>query len=210
MPTVQFQLQLQFSRLDLQATQTETKKKRERERGSTLHRSSRVLGGEPSRAVLRASTGLYLNVEWKKQLEILDKYQRNEGSRAKWNFGGFTVWASFRSFEICVRFGRLWPLRYRLPHVPLPFSLSLTSIWEFLTWQSEKDQRNRKWCVRWLTVSVFFLLQLTVSFLCNLHSPTSIPTKKIIIIIIYRCVSRATALFGLCRLEVANGPARLI
>lgn len=29
----------------------------------TLQRSSRVLGGEPSRAVLRASTGLYLRGE---------------------------------------------------------------------------------------------------------------------------------------------------
>lgn len=44
--------------------------KRERQ---TLQRSSRVLGGEPSRAVFRASTGLYLNGERIKQLRFLAK-----------------------------------------------------------------------------------------------------------------------------------------
>jgi len=73
-------LNLQFNFLFLLGflgCQTEDRK-RERQ---TLQRSSRVLGGEPSRAVFRASTGLYLNGERIKQLRFLAKIKELSGFR---------------------------------------------------------------------------------------------------------------------------------
>lgn len=101
-----------------------------RERVKTLQRSSRVLGGEPSRAVFRASTGLDLpRIRNQSFLTFLGF--RNSHCKIKETKRGFykmiTVWVGFRSFEICARFSWLSPPHCLLPQIPplMPFSLSL-------------------------------------------------------------------------------------
>ena len=96
----------------------------------TLQRSSRVLGGEPSRAVFRASTGLDLpRIRNQSFLTFLGF--RNSHCKIKETKRGFykmiTVWVGFRSFEICARFSWLSPPHCLLPQIPplMPFSLSL-------------------------------------------------------------------------------------
>ena len=96
----------------------------------TLQRSSRVLGGEPSRAVFRASTGL--DLPWIRNQSFLTFLGfRNSQCKIKETKRGFykmiTVWVGFRSFEICARFSWLSPPHCLLPQIPplMPFSISL-------------------------------------------------------------------------------------
>lgn len=109
----------------------------------TLQRSSRVLGGEPSRAVFRASTGL--DLPWIRNQSFLlfwdfaihrVKIQRNKEGftenfrQRKFWWKMITVWVGFRSFEICAQFSWLSPPHCLLPQIPplMPFSLSLYGI----------------------------------------------------------------------------------
>ena len=132
--TTLFKLLLSFLSTIFSGTKRGIRKNKEnyfsRERVKTLQRSSRVLGGEPSRAVFKASTGL--DLPWIRNQSFLTFLGfRNSHCKIKETKRGFykmiTVWVGFRSFEICARFSWLSPPHCLLPQIPplMPFSISL-------------------------------------------------------------------------------------